>query len=90
MTGYQKTKGEDYSETKTRQAKAESVLMKLLSCPFCGSQNLYEEKHGMLRKYRYEISCNNCGASAPYCNPKTKNMLTTEIEVKKAWNTRSR
>ena len=50
MTGYQKTKGEDYSETKTRPTKAESVLMNLLS---------YELRQEVLQLIEEKLR--NCG-----------------------------
>lgn len=40
---------------KTKQAKAESVLMNLLPCPFCGGIDLSCDSH--------YVMCDSCGAN---------------------------
>lgn len=67
---------------------AENRAEQLTPCPFCRSDDLITTQHGMSKKYRYEIKCNNCGASSPFCNPATWKMLKKD-ETIKAWNTRA-
>lgn len=65
----------DYHESLEPETEAESDLMILLPCPFCGGIDLSCDGHYVL--------CDNCGANGPSIHPVPNGRKANEL-----WNHR--
>jgi Lar family restriction alleviation protein len=68
---------EEQCALKTDKDPAESGLMKLLSCPFCGGNEIYI---AVDQENQFAIICEDCSAKGP--------SLEYEDQAERAWNER--
>ncbi len=55
--------------------------LKILSCPFCGSDNVAASGMTLFNTSQWQVKCNSCGAIGP-----GKGEMFTRIQAIKAWN----
>jgi len=72
---------EKTEKPKTDEGPAESVLMNLLSCPFCGGEAKIEEIGAV--PGRFCVRCQSCWAKSVFLDEYEKTKLI------KAWNQRA-